>query len=153
MSRALLICVLLLCGSVVTPAHAQVMPRSSGGCAVSASGLMDCDVLSAIEFPKRDSKHGNDATPPVVEHTQAGLFVTRFSLAVGAPLTLGMESYDALVVALNDGILNNETAKPAAPIRVSKGSVMMVPKNEQIRLRNDSGHDLELVVIENRQAQ
>ncbi len=149
MSRSLLIWVLLLCGSAVTAA--QVMPTSSGGCGVSATGAMSCDSVSAVELPK--TKHGNDATPPVVEHTQAGLFVTRFSLAVGAPLTLQMADHDVLVVGLSDGILTNETAKPAAPITVSKGSVMMVPKNEQIRLQNDSGHDLELVVIENRQAQ
>jgi len=114
---------------------------------------MSCEWLGTPDVRKTDSQHTNVGTKPGAG-SQSGLFVTRLSLAVAAPVTLPMASYDALVVGLNDGILTNETEKAApARITVSKGSVMVVPKNERIRLRNDSGHDLELVVIEDRQAQ
>jgi hypothetical protein len=114
---------------------------------------MSCEWLGTVDVRKPDSQHANDTTKPGTG-VQSGVFVTRLSLAVGAPVTLPMASYDALVVGLNDGVLTNETEKAApARITVSKGSVILVPKTERIRLRNDSGHDLELVVIENRQAQ
>lgn len=43
-------------------AQAQVFPSSSGGCAMSASGLMDCDWASVIELRGT----GKKKTPPIL---------------------------------------------------------------------------------------
>ena len=151
MTRSLLTLLVVILG-VWSVTAAQVMPTSDGGCGISSEGAMSCEWLgTAPDVPKGESQHANDATRAVAPHPQSGLFVTRLSLASRAPVTLPLATYDALVVGLNDGILINETAKPAeARIKVSKGSVMLVPKNEPMKLRNDSGQNLELVVIENR---
>lgn len=44
-------------------ARAQVFPSSSGGCAMSASGLMDCDWASVIE-PRGTGKKKTAAQMP-----------------------------------------------------------------------------------------
>ena len=150
MTRSLLTLLVIVAG-VWSVAAAQVMPASDGGCGISASGAMNCEWLgSPPDVPKANSQHANNPTRDLAAHPQSGLFVTRLNLAAGAPVTLPMATYDALVVGLNSGILINETAKPAARITVSQGSVILVPKNERIIFRNDSGHNLVLVVIENR---
>ena len=149
MTRSFWVSVFFLCTWAVTAA--QVMPVSDGGCGVSPTGAMSCDWLSAV--PDRARVASQEEYNALLKKSQTGVFVTRFSMAPGAPLTLPMANYDALVVGLSDGPLVNETAKPPSSLKVSKGSVMLVPKNERITLRNNSGHDLELVVIENRHAQ
>jgi hypothetical protein len=151
MTRSLLTLLVVIVG-VWSVTAAQVMPTSDGGCSVSADGMMSCEWLGTTpDVPKAASQQADDATRAFAAHPQSGLFVTRLSLAARAPVTLPLATYDALVVGLNDGILINETTKPAgARIKVSKGSVMLVPKNERMKFRNDSGQNLELVVIENR---
>jgi len=148
MTRSLLTLFVIIVGAWCMTAAQVVMPTSDGSCGVSAGGAMSCDWLSAYNLTKADSPHANDATRAA--HSQSGLFVTRWNLAAGAPMILPMTGYDDLVVGLNDGILINETAKPAARITMSQGSVILVPKNERRIFRNDGGHNLMLVVIENR---
>src|SRR5689334_14541768 len=79
-------------------------------------------------------------------------FLSRIQFRFGCAVDLPLRDYDALVVGLSDGMLVQETANTAStPITVAKGSVMLVPRNERTTLRNSSGHNVKLVVIENRQ--
>ena len=147
MSRSLLV-VMVCLGASVAPTPAQVMPKSDGGCSVSATGLMSCSWLSAVTDCARAPNLCEGGTIPPRE---SGLYVSRFSLADDAPLTLPLAPYDAIVVSLDEGTLLNESAgPPGVRINAYKGSVLLVRKDDHIRLRNKSGHELKVVVIENR---
>ena len=76
------------------------------------------------------------------------LFVTRYILAPGAPLTLSVEGHDVLIVGMNNGELVNEEKSPPSHVNVSNGSVMLMPKEEPYLLRNIGKESLELLVIE-----
>jgi len=110
-------------------ARAQVLPASSGGCNVGASGLHVCDWLS-----------GDPRSP---------LFVTRFILAPGAPLDSGtIVGSEVLIVVRNKGELVNEKRSPPRHIDVYDGLVMLMPKEEPYLLRNIGKESVELLVIE-----
>ncbi len=126
---------------------AQVLPTSSGSCGVTASGLMSCDQLSVAPMRKADGTAIGRITPG--GHTE--LFVTRFNLAPGAPLAKMIEGHDVLIVGLGDGELVNEAKSPPLHIRVSNGSVVLMPKEESYLLRNVGNQELDVLVVHTRQ--
>ena len=80
--------------------EAQVLPTSSGSCAISASGAEDCDVMSAITLRRKtDTRKAIGRS-----HDQRSkVFVTRFTLAPGAPLNPLIEGREVLIVGINSG--------------------------------------------------
>ena len=126
--------------------EAQVLPTSNGSCAITASGLMDCDWASAINLRRPGTPKAID-TPA---DSRPKLFVTRYILAPGAPLNLNprVEEANVLVVGMNNGELVNEKRSPQSHVDVSSGLVMLMPKEEPCLLRNIGKGNLELLVIE-----
>lgn len=137
--RFLLLCLLTaLCSLGAT---AQTLPTSSGSCSVSASGVMGCNWLSGVPMLHADA---SKAPKPASK----GVFVTRFSLAPGAPLHRTMEGEDLLIVAMDDGTLVNEAKQPVTPLNVTNGMVMFMGKAEPYLFRNTSNQNLDLLVID-----
>jgi hypothetical protein len=130
-----------LCGSLV--ATAQVLPTSSGSCGVAPSGLMSCDLLSAAPLKKADGSKGIQAVPS----GQPELFVTRFNLSPGTPLTPLSEGQDVLIVGMGDGELVNEAKSPPTHIFVRDGSVFLMPQEEHHLLRNIGKQDVDVLVV------
>jgi hypothetical protein len=124
--------------------EAQVLPTSNGSCAISASGLEDCDWMSAITLRKA----GTTKTADTPADARPKLFVTRCILAPGAPLNPLVEGTDVLIVAMNNGELVNEKKSPQSHINVSSGLVMLMSKEEPYLLRNVGKENLDLLVIE-----
>jgi hypothetical protein len=123
---------------------AQILPTSNGSCAVSASGLMDCDWMSAVNLRRA----GTSKVTDTADDERSKLFVTRFVLAPGAPLNPLVEGCDVFIVGMNIGELLNEKKSPQSPVNVTNGLVMLVPKEELYLLRNIGKQNLDLVVIE-----
>jgi hypothetical protein len=123
---------------------AQVLPTSNGSCGISASGVEDCDWMSAITLPKAGTTKTADASAV----SRPKLFVTRCTLAPGAPLNPLVERTDVLIVGMNNGELVNEKKSPQSHVEVSNGLVMLMPKEEPFLLRNIGKENLELLVIE-----
>lgn len=144
MKHAVTLCVLLLSSPLVV--SAQVLPTSSGSCGVSSSGLMICDQLSPAPTRKADGTAISRSTP--TGHPE--LFVTRYNLAPGANLAKMIEGHDVLIVGLGDGELVNETKSPPFHISVSKGSVVLMPKEEAYLLRNIGKQELDVLVVHTR---
>ena len=117
--------------------EAQVLPASNGSCAIDASGLMDCDWISAITL-----------RGPVPKKPRAELFVTRCILAPGAPLNPLVANREVLIVGMNAGEVINEKKSPQQRVNVSKGLVMLMSKKEPFLLRNIGKESLDLLVIE-----
>ena len=124
--------------------QAQVFPSSSGGCSISASGLMDCDWASAIELRGTGTKK----TAARGAHDRRELFVTRCILAPCAPLNPLVKGREVLIVGMNDGEVINEKMSPQKHVNVAKGLVMLMPKNEPYLLRNVGKESLDLLVVE-----
>jgi mannose-6-phosphate isomerase-like protein (cupin superfamily) len=76
------------------------------------------------------------------------LFVTRCTLAPGAPLNPLVEGTDVLIVGMNNGEVVNEKKTPPSHVNISNGIVMLMPKEEPYLLRNIGKENLELLVIE-----
>jgi mannose-6-phosphate isomerase-like protein (cupin superfamily) len=130
------LCLLAFCTSFA--AKAQVLPSSSGACSVSPAGLEGCNWLSALTVrPNKNAENG-----------KTKVFVTRYTLAPGAPLSTPVEGYDNLVVGMNDGELANEIKLPQTHVNITNGSVVLMPKEETYLLRNIGKQNLELLVIE-----
>ena len=125
-------------------ATAQVLPTSSGGCGVGASGVMSCDWLSAYPLSRVGEGGISHATPD----GRPQLFVTRFNLSPGAPLRALVEGREVLIVGMGDGELVNEAKSPPTHINVSNGSVVLMPKEEKYVLRNIGKRDVDLLVID-----
>ena len=106
----------------------QVLPASQGSCSVSPSGLERCEWMGGA----KDSK----------------LFVTRFILAPGAPLSRPVEGRDDLIIAMNHGEFVNEKKSPVSHVPLSNGLVMLMPKEEPYLLRNVGKENVELLLIE-----
>lgn len=134
-----------LCSFLTTTA--QVLPTSTGSCGVSPSGLASCDWVSAVRIRNADGSTSKQRVSTV--HPE--LFVTRFNLAPGAPLTRTIEGHDLLIVALGDGELVNETKSPPLHISMRIGSVILMPKEEVYLLRNVGKQELGVLVILTRQ--
>jgi hypothetical protein len=147
MRRLTLLCVFVVLG--VGSTEAQVLPSSSGSCGVSASGVMGCNWISAIDLKRETPKKGSPS-PDVSAHSdeRPALVVTRYTLAPGAPLSALVEGRDFLIVGMNAGELTNEKKSPPIPIDVSTGSVMLMPKEESYLLRNIGKENLDLLVID-----
>jgi hypothetical protein len=124
--------------------EAQVLPTSNGSCRISASGLESCDWMSGITLREA----GTTKTADKGADSHSKLFVTRFTLAPGAPLHPFVEETDVVIVGVNNGELVNETKSPPGHITVSNGLVMLMPKEERYLLRNIGKQNLELLVIE-----
>jgi hypothetical protein len=140
MKSSLTLCVLLaLCGFAAT---AQTMPTSSGSCGVSPSGLMSCDWLSTP--PVTFNADSTQRPKPVPK----GVFVTRYTLAPGAPLRRTNEGQDVLVVAMSDGAIVNEAKTPQTQLHVTNGLVMLMPKEEPYQFRNIGKKTVDLLVID-----
>lgn len=120
-------------------ANGQEMPTSSGGCSVSASGVMGCEWLSTP--PIRWKNGETPKLPP------KGIFVTRFTLSPGAPLDRMSEGDDVLIVGMGEGELVNEAKVPNNHVNVTNGFVMLMPKEEPYLLRNIGKKSLDLIVI------
>jgi len=131
-----------LCGPLV--ATAQVLPTSSGSCGVAPSGLMSCDWLSAAPLKKADVSKSIST----VSSGHPQLFVTRFNLSPGAPLTSLVEGQEVLIFGMGDGELVNETKSPPAHINVRNGSVVLMPQEDHYLLRNIGKQELEVLVVE-----
>jgi hypothetical protein len=128
------------CLFVLLNAHrteAQVFPASNGSCAIDASGLMDCDWISAVTL-----------RGPIPKRPRSELFVTRCMLAPGAPLNPLVGGREVLIVGLNAGEVINEKRSPQQRVNVSKGLVMLISKKEPFLLRNIGKEILDLLVIE-----
>jgi len=124
--------------------EAQVLPTSNGSCGISASGAASCDWLSAVDLPKA----GTTKTADTSADLRPKLFVTRCTLAPGAPLNPLVDGADVLIVGMNNGELVNEKKSPQSHVDVSNGLVMLMPKEEPYLLRNIGKEKLELLVIE-----
>ena len=135
-------CVFVLLGGRQT--QAQVLPSSSGGCTISASGLMDCDWVSTTKLRGT----GTNKTATHAHDKRRELFVTRCVLAPGAPLTPLIKGREVLIVGMNDGEVINEKMSPQEHINVAKGLVMLMPKKEPYLLRNVGKESLDLLVVE-----
>jgi mannose-6-phosphate isomerase-like protein (cupin superfamily) len=135
-------CLFVLLSSLTTAA--QILPTSNGSCGIGASGVMSCDWMSGISLRKTDARKTAD-TPP---DESSKLFVTRCTLAPGAPLNPLVEGSDVLIVGMNNGELVNEKKSPQSHVNVSSGLVMLMPKEEPYLLRNIGKVNLELLVIE-----
>ena len=141
--------------------EAQVLPTSSGGCSISASGLVSCEWLSAITDTSLKPGHSRNSegritsrqaamtkTADAVADSCPKLLVTRYILAPGAPLNPPVERTDVLIVGMNGGELVNEKKSLQNYVNVSSGLVMLMPKEEPYLLRNIGKENLELLVIE-----
>ena len=124
--------------------QAQVSPSSSGGCSISASGLMDCDWASTIELRRTGTKK----TTAHSANERRKPYVTRCILAPGAPLNPLVKGREVLIVGMNDGEVINEKMSPQKHVTVAKGLVMLMPKNEPYLLRNVGKESLDLLVVE-----
>jgi mannose-6-phosphate isomerase-like protein (cupin superfamily) len=109
-------------------AAGQVHPASNGSCTVSPSGVMGCQWMSGVKGSK--------------------LFVTRYKLAPGAPLSTPVDGQDAVIVGINSGELSNEKKSPPSHVNVSDGSVILMPKEEPYLLRNVGKESVDLLLIE-----
>jgi hypothetical protein len=120
-------------------AHGQEMPTTNGYCSVSASGVMGCEWLSTppIRWPNGETS----------EVSPKGVFVTRFSLAPGAPLHRMNEGKDILIVGMSDGELINEAKASTSHLDIRTGFVILMPKEEAYLLRNVGEKNLDLLVI------
>jgi hypothetical protein len=76
---------------------------------------MSYDWLSAAPLSKADGGGSNRTAP-----SGPKLFVTRFRLSPGAPLSALVEGQDVLIIGMGDGELANETKSP--------------PTSEQLRI-------------------
>jgi mannose-6-phosphate isomerase-like protein (cupin superfamily) len=141
MKYALALCFPGSCGSWV--ATAQVLPTSSGSCGVAPSGLMSCEWLSPAPLKKADRSRSIQTVPS----RHAELFVTRFNLSPGAPLTPLIEGQDVLIVGMGDGELINEAKSPSARVNVRNGSVLLMPREEHYLLRNIGKQDVDVLVV------
>jgi hypothetical protein len=130
-----------LCFSLA--ATAQVLPTSSGSCGVGPSGLMSCNWLSGAPLKKADGSK----SVPSIPSGQPELFVTRFNLSPGAPLTPLVEGQDVLIVGMGDGELVNETKSPPTHVSVRNGSVFLMPGEEHYLLRNIGKGDVDVLVV------
>jgi mannose-6-phosphate isomerase-like protein (cupin superfamily) len=142
MKHAVVLWFLVLCGPSFSTA--QVLPMSSGSCGVAASGLMSCDWLSAAPLKKADGSKSVDTVPS----GRPQLFVTRFNLSPGAPLTPLVEGQEVLIFGMGDGELVNETKSPPAHISVRNGSVVLMPQEEHYLLRNIGKQELDVLVVQ-----
>jgi hypothetical protein len=130
----------ILCGPVVS--GAQVLPMSSGSCGVSSSGTAGCDWLSAGPAPTPSNGQANKQPPAAHQFS-----VTRFTLSPTAALPRLVCDEDQIIVGLGKGELVNETQAPAAHIPIDQGSVLLMPKEEAIVLRNVGEHQLDVLEI------
>jgi hypothetical protein len=125
--------------------EAQVLPTSVGSCGISASGGEGCNWVSAITLRKAGTMKTTD-TPA---DSSPKLFVTRFTLAPGAPLdSQTIVGGEVLIVGRNNGEVINEKKSPPSHVAVYDGSVMLMSKEEPYLLRNIGKENLELLVIE-----
>jgi hypothetical protein len=130
------ICIVLLC--LAAKPSGQVLPSSGGGCSISPTGLMDCDILSPAPMsPGRK-----------VFYSKPEFHVIRYQLAPGAPLKKNLEHYDNLIVSLSEGELANEAKSPAPQVHLFKGAVVMMPKGQDYLLRNVGENEIDLVLID-----
>jgi mannose-6-phosphate isomerase-like protein (cupin superfamily) len=152
------------CVFVLLSSHgieAQVLPSSSGGCSISASGLVSCEWLSAVTDTSLKPDHSRSSegritsrkaamtkTADTVADSRPKLLVTRYILAPGAPLNPPVEGTDVLIVVMNGGELVNEKKSPKNHVNVSSGLVMLMPKEDPYLLRNIGKENLELLMIE-----
>jgi len=136
-----------ICFLILLSGHsseAQVLPTSSGSCGISASGAESCDWISAITLQKAATTKLADTS----SDAHRKLFVTRVTLAPGAPLNPLVKGTDVLIVGMNNGELVNEKKSPRSHVNVSNGSVMLMPREEPYLLRNIGKENVELLVIE-----
>jgi hypothetical protein len=136
------LCLIVVFGGFIC--SAQVLPTANGSCGVSASGVMDCDWVSAANLRRQGVPTKATATP-VDKGSQ--LFTTRYVLAPGAPLEAPNPGQNALIVAMNSGEFVNEKSSTQSHVDVWSGLVMMMPI-EPYLLRNVGKENLELLVIE-----
>lgn len=143
MRCAMTFCLFVLLGSHNT--SAQVLPASSGGCAISSSGLLDCDWTSAITLRwKTDMKKTADTSA----NERSKLFITRCMLAPGAPLSPLVKGHDVLIVGMNGGEFVNENRSPPSHVDVLPGLVMLMPGKKPYLLKNVGEQNLDLLLIE-----
>jgi hypothetical protein len=142
MRYALALWVFFFCNSFV--ATAQVLPTSSGSCSVAGSGVMGCEWLSTPPVRWAEGNKSNNTKPK----GRAELFVTRFTLSPGAPLSSLVEGHEVLIVGMSDGELVNEAKSPQTNINLWSGSVVLMPKEEHYLLRNIGKQDVQLLVVD-----
>jgi len=106
------------------------------------SGTVGCDWLSAVPAPARSNGHANKE--PSTAHRFS---VTRFTLSPTAALPKLVCDEDEVIVGLGKGELVNETKAPPVHIPIDQGSVLLMPKEEAIVLRNVGEHQLDVLEI------
>lgn len=133
----------------IVMAAAQITPKSSGSCAVAASGVADCNWISAIEIRKRSTSQMTDKRSDLAHDSSPTLFLTTFILAPGAPLdSREIVGGEVLIVGRNKGDVVNEKNSPPVHIDVYENLVMLMPKDEPYLLRNVGNASLELLLVE-----
>lgn len=137
------VCLLVWLSIVAT---AQVLPTSTGSCAVSASGLEDCDWTAAMALHRGDPNKSAGAA----KDERSQVFVTRFILSPAASFRAPVAGHDNFIVGMSDGELVNEAKSPPTHTYVSNGSVILMPKEEPYLLRNVGKQRLDLLLIEHR---
>jgi hypothetical protein len=135
-------CLFVLLSGVTT--KAQVLPASNGSCGVSASGVMSCHWMSAVRLRKGETGSAHSTA----KDERSKLFVTRFTLAPGAPLNPLVDGHEVVIVGMNNGELLNEKKSPQSHVNVTNGLVILMPKEEPYLLRNIGKQSLELLMIE-----
>ena|SRR5438045_3716920 len=112
-------------------ASSQAVRLPGGGCSVSSSGLYACSWLSS---PLRPNDAGRRFR------------LNDYALSPQAPLTIEHPD-DTIIVAMDEGILLDETQSPQERINVFKGSGLFVPKGTKTVLRNVGEKSLVLIEI------
>jgi hypothetical protein len=103
---------------------------------------MSCEWLSTPPVTFEGNKLTNAKTNP------KGVFVTRYTLAPGAPLQRTVAGHDVLLVGMNDGEVVNEAKAPQTHVSVTNGTVMFMSKEEPYLLRNIGKQSLDLLLID-----
>jgi hypothetical protein len=105
---------------------------------------MGCEWLSTPPVRWAEGNKSNNTKPK----GRAELFVTRFTLSPGAPLSSLVEGHEVLIVGMSDGELVNEAKSPQTNINLWSGSVVLMPKEEHYLLRNIGKQDVQLLVVD-----
>lgn len=140
MKTALGLLALGLCGSVKAPAQIQIPScgvhfTSSGAAAMSCLGEG-----SAQDTARIASKQIVCVGPcePLVYH---------IALSPDADLRRMVPDEDELVIGMGAGELRNEAKPGSLSFTMSKGVVLLMPKDELYALRNVGKQDVDIVVV------
>jgi len=139
MKTAMVLLAIALCGSGKAAAQIQI---PGCGIRVSSSGAaMDC-----LSGGSAQEKAGI-ASKQMVCDGRCEPVVFSIALSPGANLRRMVPGEDELVIGMGGGELRNEAKSGSLSFPMSKGVVLLMPKDELYALRNVGKQDIDLVVI------